>query len=52
MGNKTKILLVDDDVDFIDLNKAVLENQGFEVSSAFSGREAMDKAGDLRCGYY
>ncbi|HVN22677.1 MAG TPA: response regulator [Syntrophorhabdales bacterium] len=43
MVNKTKILLVDDDVDFIDLNKAVLENQGFEVSSAFSGREAMDK---------
>jgi DNA-binding response OmpR family regulator len=43
MGNKTKILLVDDDVDFIDLNKAVLENQGFEVSAAFSGREAMDK---------
>ena len=43
MGNKTKILLVDDDVDFIDLNKAVLENQGFEVFAAFSGREAMDK---------
>ncbi len=43
MGNKTKILLVDDDVDFIDLNKAVLENQGFEVCAAFSGREAMDK---------
>jgi len=34
---------VDDDVDFIDLNKAVLENQGFEVSAAFSGREAMDR---------
>ena len=43
MGDKIKVLLVDDDVDFIDLNKAVLENQGFEVSMAFSGREAMDK---------
>jgi DNA-binding response OmpR family regulator len=43
MANKTKILLVDDDVDFVDLNKAVLENQGFEVSAAFSAREAMDK---------
>ena len=43
MGEKTKILLVDDDVDFVDLNKAVLENQGFEVAAAFSGREAMDK---------
>jgi CheY-like chemotaxis protein len=43
MGEKTKILLVDDDVDFIDLNRAVLENQGFEVAAAFSAREAMDK---------
>jgi CheY-like chemotaxis protein len=43
MGKKTKILLVDNDVDFIDLNKAVLENNGFEVVPAFSGREVMDK---------
>ena len=43
MGEKTKILLVDDDVDFVDLNKAVLQNQGFEVAAAFSGREAMEK---------
>ncbi len=43
MGKKIRILLVDDDVDFIDLNKAVLENQGYEVSTAFSGREALDK---------
>ena len=43
MGKKTKILLVDNDVDFIDLNKAVLENSGFEVAVAFAGREVMDK---------
>ncbi len=43
MENKTKVLLVDDDVDFIDLNKAVLENHGFEVITAFSGREGLDK---------
>ncbi len=43
MGEKKKILLIDDDVDFVDLNKAVLQNQGFEVAEAFSGREAMDK---------
>jgi DNA-binding response OmpR family regulator len=43
MNKKTKILLVDNDVDFIDLNKAVLENNGFEVAVAFSGREVMDK---------
>ena len=42
MGKK-KILIIDDDVDFVDLNKAVLENSGFEVMTAFSGREGMDK---------
>ena len=42
MGKK-RILIIDDDVDFSDLNKAVLENSGFEVVTAFSGREGMDK---------
>lgn len=40
---KTKVLLVDNDVDFVDLNKAVLENNGFEVVTAFSAREGIDK---------
>lgn len=43
MAEKTKILLVDNDVDFVDLNKAVLENHGFEVVTAFSAREGIDK---------
>jgi CheY-like chemotaxis protein len=43
MAQKTKILLVDNDVDFIDLNKAVLENSGFDVAVAYAGREVMDK---------
>jgi len=43
MSKKPKILLVDNDVDFIDLNKAVLENNGFEVVVAYAGREVMDK---------
>ena len=43
MAQKSKILLVDNDVDFIDLNKAVLENSGFEVAVAYAGREVMDK---------
>jgi len=38
-----KILIIDDDVDFVDLNKAVLANNGFEVETAFSAREGMDK---------
>jgi CheY-like chemotaxis protein len=43
MAKKPKILLVDNDVDFIDLNKAVLENNGFEIAVAYAGREVMDK---------
>lgn len=43
MSEKTKVLLVDNDVDFIDLNKAVLENSGFEVVVAYSGAEGLDK---------
>jgi DNA-binding response OmpR family regulator len=42
MGKK-RILIIDDDVDFVDLNKAVLENSGFDVVTAFSGREGMSK---------
>jgi CheY-like chemotaxis protein len=41
--SKKKILIIDDDVDFIDLYKAVLENSGFDVATAFSGREGLDK---------
>lgn len=43
MSKKTKILLVDNDVDFIDLNKAVLENHGFDVVVAYSGAEGLDR---------
>ncbi|HAR95146.1 MAG TPA: response regulator [Deltaproteobacteria bacterium] len=43
MDKKPKILLVDDDVDFIDLNRMVLEGHGFEVVTAFSAREGRDK---------
>lgn len=43
MNKKTKILLVDNDIDFVDLNKAVLENNGYEVVTAFSAREGVDK---------
>jgi DNA-binding response OmpR family regulator len=43
VNKKTKILLVDNDVDFVDLNKAVLENNGYEIVTAFSAREGVDK---------
>lgn len=43
MSTKPKILLVDNDVDFVDLNKAVLENNGFDVVPAYTSREVVDK---------
>lgn len=38
-----KILLVDDDADFIELNRLMLENKGYEVAAAFSGKECKEK---------
>jgi len=42
MGKK-KVLIIDNDVDFIDQNKAVLEESGFEVISASDSREGVEK---------
>jgi CheY-like chemotaxis protein len=39
-----KVLLVDDDVDLIAMNKAVLEKEGFEVAVAYDGAECKAKA--------
>ena len=37
----TNILLVDDDVDFIASNKMALEKEGFNVLTAYNGKDAM-----------
>lgn len=42
MTKKAKILLVDNDTDFIDMNKAVLEHQGYEVVTSYSGKEGLE----------
>ena len=47
-GSKTKILLVDDDNDFITINKTVLEKAGFAVSVAYNGEEGLKKAQNER----
>jgi len=39
-----RILLVDDERDLVDMVKMRLEAGGFEVSTAFDGQEALDKA--------
>ncbi len=39
---KKKVLIVDDDADFVSMNKSVLELEGYEVAVAYSGKECMD----------
>lgn len=43
MAEKTKILLVDDDPDFVDATRIVLESE-YDVSVAFDGDEGLSKA--------
>lgn len=38
-----KILLVDDDPDFLDMHKAVLQNHGYNVLTAMSGQEGLER---------
>ncbi len=38
-----KILLVDDDPDFLEINRTILESGGYEIDTAASSREALDK---------
>lgn len=39
----TKILLVDDDPDFVEATKIVLESAPYQVEVAYNGREALAK---------
>ncbi len=42
-----KILLVDDDEDFIMMNEAMLKTRGFEVETANSAKEGLEKLKDF-----
>ena len=44
MERKAKILLVDDDADFVDSTKTVLESKPYEVIVAVNGDECLRKA--------
>jgi len=44
MEKKAKILLVDDDVDFVEATKTVLESRPYEVIVAYQGEEGLRKA--------
>ena len=40
---KKKILLVDDDKEFVNLFTSIIESEGYIVEVAFSGQQALDK---------
>ena len=44
MTEKAKILLIDDDVDFVEATKIVLESKPYEVIVAYEGNEGLHKA--------
>ena len=44
MSKKAKILLIDDDVDFVEATKIVLESKPYEVVVAHEGEEGLRKA--------
>lgn len=44
MKSKTKVLLVDDDKDFVEATKLVLESKPYEVVVAYDGDEGLTKA--------
>jgi len=44
MAKKAKILLIDDDVDFVEATKIVLESKPYEVVVAYEGEEGLRKA--------
>lgn len=44
MERKTKILLVDDDADFVESTRTVLESKQYEIITAVNGDEALQKA--------
>jgi len=44
MKDKPKILIVDDDIDFVETTKTVLESKPYEVIVAHEGEEGLKKA--------
>jgi CheY-like chemotaxis protein len=41
LGEKKRVLLVDDDQDFLEINKAALEAAGYDVAVAHDGKEGL-----------
>jgi CheY-like chemotaxis protein len=48
MSGKKTVLLVDDDADFIEQNRLLLEESGYRVRAARNGRQCLDEVGAAR----
>ena len=48
MNNKAKILIVDDDVNFVKSIRTILESRGYEVNAAHDRESAMEKIEKIR----
>lgn len=48
MSGKKSVLLVDDDADFVEQNRLLLEDHGYRVRVAHSGRQALEEVADGR----
>jgi two-component system, OmpR family, alkaline phosphatase synthesis response regulator PhoP len=46
--SKKKVFLVDDDPDFVDAVKSVVEADGYDVEVAYDGKECMEKVGQVK----
>jgi len=42
MSKSRTVLLVDDDGDFVEMNRVLLEENGYTVRTAFNGKECLD----------
>ena len=43
MSSARTVLLVDDDADFVEMNRALLEENGYAVRVAYSGRQCLEE---------
>ncbi len=48
MAEKKKILLIDDDPDFVEAVKVIVENGGYDVSVAYDGEEGLEAVGTVK----
>ncbi len=48
MGWDKTVLLVDDDADFVEMNRALLAENGYTVRVAFSGKQCLEEVGRKR----